>query len=478
MSKTWCGPSPGSGSRDCAPVSTRWSPGGPSTTTPPSWSTSRVEHGASTGRRRWRSATTTPCASGWSARRERSAGRRKIPTTSTSPSWANRRSAFRADATASTRGRSALDGGPRFSRRGGGTLRCALHRPVRGKLQEGSLLGGVLKGDVDMARPITLFSGQWADLPFAVLCQKARAFGFDGIELACQGEQMDARRAATDLGYVEQKKGVLREHRLQVFALGGHIAGQCVGDHWDPRLDAFAPPEAKGNPEKIRAWAIQEMKHIARAAKAMGVSVVTGFMGSPAWRYWYAWPPTSEQMIDDAFQEIVRLWTPIFDEFDACGVRFALEVHPTEIAFDFYTAERLLAAFRHRPTLGFNFDPSHLQWQGMKPHLFVRDFAKRIFHVHMKDCAVRLDGRSGILGSHLPFGDPRRGWDFRSLGHGDVDFDEIIRALNAAGYQGPLSVEWEDSGMDREAGAREALEFVRRIDFAPSSVAFDAAMKK
>jgi sugar phosphate isomerase/epimerase len=96
----------------------------------------------------------------------------------------------------------------------------------------------------------------------------------------------------------------------------------------------------------------------------------------------------------------------------------------------------------------------------------------------MKDCAVRLDGRSGILGSHLAFGDPRRGWDFRSLGHGDVDFDEIIRALNAAGYQGPLSVEWEDSGMDREAGARESLEFVRRIDFAPSSVAFDAAMKK
>ena len=114
----------------------------------------------------------------------------------------------------------------------------------------------------------------------------------------------------------------------------------------------------------------------------------------------------------------------------------------------------------------------------MKPHLFVRDFAKRIFHVHMKDCAVRLDGRSGILGSHLPFGDPRRGWDFRSLGHGDIDFDEIIRALNAVGYQGPLSVEWEDSGMDREAGAREALEFVRRVDFAPSSVAFDAAMKK
>jgi sugar phosphate isomerase/epimerase len=209
----------------------------------------------------------------------------------------------------------------------------------------------------------------------------------------------------------------------------------------------------------------------------MGCPVVTGFMGSPVWKYWYSFPPTTEAMIEAAFQEIVRLWTPIFDEFDACGVRFALEVHPTEIAFDGVTARRLLEAFGGRRTLGFNFDPSHLQWQGLAPHLFVRDFPDRILNVHMKDVAVRLDGRAGILGSHLPFGDSRRGWDFRSLGHGDVDFDEIIRALNDAGYRGPLSVEWEDAGMDREFGAREALAFVRRVDFAPSALAFDASMK-
>lgn len=329
-----------------------------------------------------------------------------------------------------------------------------------------------------MARPITLFSGQWADLPFATLCQKLRSFGYDGVEIACWGDHLDVRKAASDPRYVEERKAILHEHKLQCFTLGAHLAGQCVGDLWDPRLDGFAPAEVRGNPEKIRAWAIEEMKQTARAAKAMGCTTVTGFMGSPVWKYWYSFPQTSAQMIEDAFQEIVRLWTPILDEFDACGVRFALEVHPTEIAFDFYTAQRLLEAFHHRPTLGFNFDPSHLQWQGMKPHLFVRDFAKKIFHVHMKDCAVTLDGRAGILGSHLEFGDDRRGWNFRSLGHGDVDFDAIIRELNAAGYQGPLSVEWEDSGMDREFGAKEALEFVRRVDFAPSSLAFDAAMKK
>jgi sugar phosphate isomerase/epimerase len=262
-----------------------------------------------------------------------------------------------------------------------------------------------------------------------------------------------------------------------VHTLGGHLAGQCVGDAWDPRLDTFAPASCKGQPEKIRAWAVEEMKLTARAAKAMECQVVTGFMGSPVWKYWYSFPPTTEEMVEGAFREIVRLWTPILDEFDACGVRFALEVHPTEIAFDFVTARRLLEAFGHRPALGFNFDPSHLQWQGMKPHLFVRDFRDRIYHVHMKDVAVTLDGRAGILGSHLPFGDARRGWNFRSLGHGDVDFDAIIRELNDARYRGPLSVEWEDAGMDREAGAREALAFVRRIDFAPSSLAFDASMK-
>jgi sugar phosphate isomerase/epimerase len=328
-----------------------------------------------------------------------------------------------------------------------------------------------------MARPVTLFTGQWADLPFTALCAKLRAWGYDGPEIACWGDHMDVKRAATDPRYVAERKAVLRQHRLEAFTLGAHLAGQCVGDLWDPRLDGFAPAECKGNPGKTREWAIQEMKYTAQAARAMGCSTVSGFMGSPVWKYWYSFPPTTELMIDDAFKEIVRLWTPILDEFDRCGVRFALEVHPTEIAFDGYTARRLLEAFDERPTLGFNFDPSHLFWQGMKPHLFIRDFAQRIFNVHMKDCAVTLDGRAGILGSHLAFGDGRRGWNFRSLGHGGVDFDSIIRELNAAGYRGPLSVEWEDSGMEREFGAQEALGFVRKVDFAPSSLAFDEAMK-
>jgi sugar phosphate isomerase/epimerase len=329
-----------------------------------------------------------------------------------------------------------------------------------------------------MARPVTLFTGQWADLPFEEVCRKAKSWGYDGLEIACWGDHMDVRRAAKDPAYVRDKKRVLQKNGLKCWALGAHLAGQCVSDEPDPRLDGFAPAAVKGKPEALRKWAVEEMKAAAKAARAMGGYVVNGFMGSPIWKAWYSFPPTTEEMVEAGFKKVLTLWTPILDAFDEQGVKFALEVHPTEIAFDVYTTRRLLDTFGGRPALGLNFDPSHLVWQGIEPHLFIREFAGRVYHVHMKDVAVTLDGKSGILGSFLPFGDVRRGWNFRSLGHGDVDFDAVIRELNAIGYDGPLSVEWEDNAMDRESGAAESLEFVRRMNFSPSKVAFDKDMKK
>lgn len=329
-----------------------------------------------------------------------------------------------------------------------------------------------------MSRPVTLFTGQWADLPFEELCKKVKAWGYEGLEIACWGDHIDVRKASADPAYVEEKKAILKKYDLGCWALGAHLAGQCVGDRYDERLNAFAPDAVKGKPEAIQQWAIEEMTYTAQAAKNMGCSVVTGFMGSPVWKFWYSFPPTTDEMVEDAFQMIKTLWTPIFDEFDKNGVKFALEVHPTEIAFDLYTAQKLLEVFECRDTLGFNFDPSHLLWQGVQPHLFIREFASKIYHVHMKDVAVTLDGKAGILGSHLAFGDQRRGWNFRSLGHGHVNFEEIIRELNAANYTGPLSVEWEDNGMEREFGAEESAAFVKKVNFAPSSISFDGDMKQ
>ncbi len=329
-----------------------------------------------------------------------------------------------------------------------------------------------------MSRPITLFTGQWADLSFEEMCEKASKMGYDGLEIACWGGHMEVEKAAKDPNYVEERKEILNKYKLKTWALGAHLPGQCVGARYDKRLDNFAPSDISGQPEAIREWGIQQMKYAAKAAHNMGCHVVTGFTGSPIWKFFYSFPQTSEPMIDEGYRTIIERWTPILDEFDSQDVQFALEVHPTEIAYDYYTTERLLEEFDRRETIGINFDPSHLIWQGVKPHLFARDFAERIYHVHMKDAALTMDGRSGILGSHLPFGDARRGWNFRSLGHGDVNFEDIIRTLNDIGYQGPLSVEWEDTGMDRIYGATEAFEFVKEVDFTPSEMAFDEAMKE
>ena len=327
-----------------------------------------------------------------------------------------------------------------------------------------------------MARPVTIFTGQWADLGLEEMCRTAKDMGYEGLEIASWG-QIDLQKAAEDTEYISDLQGTREKYELGCWAIGAHLPGQCVGDVWDPRLDGFAPAELAGKPDEIRAWGIQQLKYAAMAAKAMGVGVVTGFMGSPIWKMWYSFPQTTEEMVEAGFQQIKGLWTPIFDVFDQCGVKFALEVHPTEIAFDYYSTRKLLEVFEYRETLGINFDPSHLIWQGMDPAMFLYDFADRVYHVHIKDAAVNLNGRNGILGSHITFGDPRRGWNFVSPGHGDVDFDKIIRILNVKGYDGPLSVEWEDSGMDRIFGGTEACAFTKKINFSPSAIAFDDALK-
>jgi sugar phosphate isomerase/epimerase len=329
-----------------------------------------------------------------------------------------------------------------------------------------------------MPRPVTLFTGQWADLPVEDMCRKASEFGYDGLELACWGDHFEVEKAVNDPNYVGEQRDLLDRYDLQCHAISNHLAGQAVCDAIDQRHKSILPPHVwgEGDPEGVNKRAAEEMKDTARAAQKLGVSVVNGFTGSSIWHLLYSFPPVPESMLDDGFKLFAERWNPILDVFDECGVQFALEVHPTEIAFDIHTAKRALEAIGHREAFGFNFDPSHLIWQGVDPVEFIRAFPDRIYHVHIKDAIVTLNGTSGILASHLNFGDPRRGWDFRSPGRGGVNFEEIIRALNVINYQGPLSVEWEDSGMDREHGATEAAEFVKKIDFAPSNIQFDAAM--
>ena len=328
-----------------------------------------------------------------------------------------------------------------------------------------------------MSRPVTLFTGQWADLPLETLAQKVSAWGFDGLELACWGDHFDVAQALESDKYVKSRWDILNKYNLKCYAISNHLVGQCVCDNIDGRHKNILSPRLWGNgdPEGVRQRCAEDMKNSARAARKMGVNIVNGFTGSTVWGMFYFFPPTSQADIDAGYRDFAQRYIPILDVFKAEGVKFALEVHPSEIAYDIYTTRRALDAVDNHPAFGFNFDPSHFIHQFINPVLFIDEYGDRVFHVHVKDSRVQLTGRNTILSSHLDFGDPRRGWDFVSPGHGDVKWDPIIRALNRAGYKGPLSIEWEDSGMDRDWGAPEALAMVRKVDFAASSVAFDAA---
>ena len=198
------------------------------------------------------------------------------------------------------------------------------------------------------------------------------------------------------------------------------------------------PPEiwGDGDPIRVRLRAIERMKDTARAAAHFGVAQVNGFTGSPVWHLLYSFPPNNFDEIEASYQHVAEALGAILDVFDSEGVRFGLEVHPTEIAYDFVTTRKLLDALDYRDAFGINLDPSHFAHQFLDASQFAREFADRIYHVHVKDSKRRLDGRRSILGSHLNFGEEARGWDFVSPGHGDVDFGELFRALNRIGYHG------------------------------------------
>lgn len=327
-----------------------------------------------------------------------------------------------------------------------------------------------------MARPVTLFTGQWADLDIETMCQKAAYFGYDGLELACWGDHFEVDKA--DEAYCNGRRELLEKFDLQLFSISAHLVGQAVCDNIDARHEAILPPYVwgDGEPEGVRRRAAEELKKTAAAAARLGVDVVNGFTGSSIWHLLYSFPPTPDSMIDDGFADFGRRFKPILDDFQKHGVKFALEVHPTEIAFDIASAGRAVEAVDGHPAFGFNYDPSHLGYQGVDYVEFIYRFPDRIFHAHMKDVGWSTSpAEAGVFGGHVAFGDRRRFWDFRSLGRGNIDFEGIIRALNRINYQGPLSVEWEDGGMDREHGAEEACAFVKDVDFEPSDAAFDAA---
>jgi sugar phosphate isomerase/epimerase len=330
--------------------------------------------------------------------------------------------------------------------------------------------------------PVTLFTGQWADLPFEEVARLASSWGYDGLEICTWGDHLDLKRAEEDPGYLQTRRDILDKYNLNVYAISTHLSGQAVCDNpIDFRHEAILRDYmwGDGDAEGVRQRAAEEQKRAARVARKLGVDTVVGFTGSSIWQYVAMFPPVPESVIDAGYEDFANRWNPILDVFDAEGVRFAHEVHPSEIAYDYYTTVKTLEAIDHRPAFGLNWDPSHMMWQNLDPVAFILDFADRIYHVDCKDTRMRLgNGRRGVMGSHLPWSHMQRGWDFVSTGHGDVPWEDSFRALEFIGYKGPISVEWEDAGMDRLRGAAEAVGFVRNLLWEKPAGAFDAAFSK
>ncbi len=347
-----------------------------------------------------------------------------------------------------------------------------------------------------MTRPLCLFSGQWADLSLETLARKAAGFGYDGLELACWGDHFDVGRALAEDDYCEKHWKLLGEAGISSWAISTHLVGQATCDRIDERHKGILSEEiwGDGDPDGVRKRAAEEMKDTARAARrffdvapdevkevieSTGRVVVNGFTGSPIWHLLYGFPPLTPGQLEAGYAEMAAIWKPILEVFDAEGVFFALEVHPTEIAFDIASAQRTLEAIDHHPNFGFNYDPSHFGYQGVDYLGFLREFGDIVFNVHVKDVWWSERGTTvGVFGGHTDFGSDGRFWDFRSPGRGRIDFEGIIRILNHFRYKGPLAVEWEDPMMDREFGATEAAQLVRRLDFPQSGVAFDAAFSE
>lgn len=318
-----------------------------------------------------------------------------------------------------------------------------------------------------MARMVILFTEQWNDLSLEALAQKAAEWGYQGFELSTTGEHFGVQRALSEPPYCAARLELLGRHDLVAPVISCHRVGQALCDPIDARHQTLLPDYVwgDGKSKEVSQRAAEEMIATIRAAHKMGAAVVSGFTGSALWSYVAGYPAPAPAVVKAGFQDFARRLSPILDVCKECGVRFALEVHPGQIAFDLYSAEMALEAVKGREEFGFTFDPSHFHWQGVDSVEFLRRFPDRVFHVHIKDAVLNLTGRAGLLNSYLPPGDPRRGWDSRSPGHGGLDWEAIIRGLNEIGYDGPLAVEWKDPGMDRDHGAEDACRFVKKLDF-------------
>lgn len=306
-----------------------------------------------------------------------------------------------------------------------------------------------------------VFTALFQDRPLEKVLAAAASLGYETVELpAWRGNpHLDLDATLADGG--RSLRELTGRYGLGISAISNGREGHLVLGPHDWTVDRWAP--VQGADERTR-YGIERLKLTARVAAILGVPVITGFVGSPVWDKWYNYPSTNEEAYERAWALFAERVTSILDECARCSVRFALEVHPTEMAYNLETAERALEVLGNRPEFGFNFDPSHLIWQRIDPVVFIKRLGKRIYHAHAKDGEVQADEvrRSGVL-SGGSWARPDRGFRFRVPGWGDVEWRRVMSALVAVGYDSVLSFEHEDPIMSAEDGLEKAITFLRPL---------------
>lgn len=309
---------------------------------------------------------------------------------------------------------------------------------------------------------------------FDAICQWAGGLGFKGVQIPTWDARLfDLEKAAASKDYCDEVKGVAARHGIEITELSTHLQGQLVAVHpaYDTAFDGFAAPEVRGNPAACQQWAVDQVLKAGQASQNLGLTEQATFSGALAWPYFYPWPQRPAGLVEEAFDELARRWTPILDKFDELGVDLCYEIHPGEDLHDGVSYEMFLERVDNHPRANLLYDPSHFVLQCLDYLDYIDIYKDRIKMFHVKDAEFNPTGRQGVYGGYQSWVD--RAGRFRSLGDGEVDFGAIFSKMAANDFAGWAVLEWECALKHPEDGAREGAQFIADHIIRVTEKAFD-----
>ncbi|MBC6989560.1 sugar phosphate isomerase/epimerase family protein [Hymenobacter sp. BT491] len=306
------------------------------------------------------------------------------------------------------------------------------------------------------------------------ICAWAKELGFKGIQIPTTDPRfIDLQKAAESKTYADEIRGTVNAAGLEITELSTHLQGQLVAVHptYDQLFDGFAPEAYRNNPQARQEWAVQQLKYAAQASQNLGLKAHVTFSGALLWPMVYPWPQRPAGLVDTAFTELARRWTPILDVFDEHGVDLCYEIHAGEDLHDGVTYEMFLDKVNQHPRACLLYDPSHFILQCLDYLEYIDIYHERIKMFHVKDAEFNPTGRQGVYGGYQNWID--RAGRFRSLGDGQVDFKAIFSKLAQYDFPGWAVLEWECALKHPEDGAREGAQFIRDHIIRVTDKAFD-----